>query len=287
MLMTGLTAFGLGLRVEGFAPSSYGNGTLAGSTVRALLREFGVLHFVGFPLDNDVYGNFASWFGNPEPVFPAEHQVPGYPQMRLQTNIRGLGANAGGQYWHADGSFLKIPTSVTLLLCEEAPADEGETLFADMRRAYEVLPDPVRESVTELQGSYPCRQIADRDMQRAVAMKTAPLSEEDRRRKLDQMSDFTRPLVTEDTVTHRRALHLNQHWLRSIEGRSETESAETLELLYSTATAASNVYRHRWTVGDLLVWHNTLVMHKAIPARAGQRKVTRRITIAGESTADS
>ncbi|MEW1654743.1 TauD/TfdA family dioxygenase [Streptomyces sp. NPDC093707] len=210
---------------------------MAGSTVRASLREFGVLHLAGFPLDNDVYGDFARWFGQPEPVFPAEHRVPGYSQMRLQTNIRGLGADAGGQYWHADGSFLKIPTSVTLLLCEEAPADEGETLFADMRRAYELLPDPVRESVTELRGNYPCRQIADRDMQRAVAMKTASLSEEERRRKLDQMSDVIRPLVTEDTVTHRGALHVNQHWLRSIQGKSQTESAETLGLLYNTATA--------------------------------------------------
>ncbi|MCF1594967.1 TauD/TfdA dioxygenase family protein [Streptomyces muensis] len=280
--MTGLTEYGLGLRIDGFSPAGSGPGNLARPTVRALLREFGVLHFTGFPDDNDAYSAFAHWFGRPEPVFPAEHQVPGHAHMRLQTNVRGRGANAGGQYWHADGSFAEVPTSVTLLYCEEAPQDEGETLFADMRRAYLLLPDAVRESLPGLLGNYPCRQIAARDMERAVMMRTVTLSEEDRRRQLDHLYDFTRPLVAEDPETGRRALHLNQHWLSDVVGKPDSESRELLGLLYDTATAPSNVYRHRWTAGDLLVWDNASVMHKAVPAPRGQIKTTRRITIAGE-----
>ncbi|KUN61407.1 hypothetical protein AQJ46_36780 [Streptomyces canus] len=282
MKMTGLTEFGLGLRIEGFSPDDSGSGSLAGSTLRALLREFGVLHLVGFPDDNDVYGAFARRFGRPEEVFPPEHRVPGHPCIRLQTNVRGLGANAGGQYWHADGSFAQPPTSVTLLYCQEAPAEEGETLFADMRAAYRALPDQVRQTVSGLRGSYPCREIASRDMDRAVAMRTVTLSEQDRRRQLDQLSDFTRPLVSEDPETGRSALRLNQHWLRDIEGLAAAESAELLRLLYDTATDVSRVHRHRWTEGDLLVWDNASVLHKAVPAAAGLRKITRRITIAGE-----
>ncbi|MBO4256234.1 TauD/TfdA dioxygenase family protein [Streptomyces griseorubiginosus] len=282
MQMTGLTEFGLGLRIEGFSPDDSGPGTLAGPTVRALLREFGVLHLVDFPDDDDVYGAFARRFGRPEEVFPAEHRAPGHPHIRLQTNVRGVGANAGGQYWHADGSFARIPTSVTLLYCQEAPAEEGETLFADMRAAYRALPDQVRKAVSGLRGRYPCREIAARDMDRAVAMKTVRLSAEDRRRQLEQLRDISRPLVSEDPGTGRRALHLNQHWLREIEGIDAAESAELLQLLYDTATNASRLYRHRWTEGDLLIWDNASVMHKAIPAAVGQRKITRRITIAGE-----
>ncbi|MGP3953435.1 TauD/TfdA dioxygenase family protein [Streptomyces sp. 7N604] len=282
MQTTELTEFGLGLRIENFSPDGSGARAASKQTIRDLLWEFGVLHFAGFPADSDVFVDFARWFGRPESVFPAEHRAPGYEHIRLQSNIRGYGVNAGGQYWHADGSFAEVPTAVTLLLCEEAPDHGGVTLFADMRAAYESLPEPLRTTVLGMAGHYPCRAIAARDMRAAVAMKTVTLSEADRKARLEGLRDFTRPLVGSHPVTDRRALYLNQHWLRGIEGRTDAESAELLDLLYGVATAPANLYRHTWRTGDVLVWDNASVMHRALPAQAGQRKVTRRITISGE-----
>ncbi|SOB81272.1 TauD/TfdA dioxygenase family protein [Streptomyces sp. 1331.2] len=270
---TELTGFGLGLRIDGFAPGDHGPQEL-----RALLWEYGVLHLTGFPRDPAEFTGLARWFGEPETVFPAEHRAPGHPEVRLQTNVRGLGANAGGQYWHADGSFAPDRSLVTLLTCDEAPQEEGETLFADLRAGLAALPEEVRAEVSGLNGSFPCRQIAEQDMRRATAMRTVVLSEEERQRKLAELTDFVRPLVAPHHATRRPALVLNEHWLRDIPGRPAADSRQLLALLYDTVTRPANVYRHRWTVGDVLVWDNASVLHKAVPAAPGHRKVTRRIT---------
>ncbi|MFJ9461550.1 TauD/TfdA dioxygenase family protein [Kitasatospora sp. NPDC101447] len=275
MRTTELTDFGLGLRIDGFEPGSHSPRML-----RTLLWEYGVLHLTGFPRDPAEFSGLARWFGEPETVFPAEHRAPGHPEVRLQTNVRGLGANAGGQYWHADGSFAPTRSLVTLLTCDEAPQEEGETLFADLRAGYADLPEELRAEVSGLNGGFPCRQIAEQDMRRATAMRTVVLSEEERRRKLAELTDFVRPLVATHHATGREVLVLNEHWLRDVPGRSPADGRRLLGLLYGTVTRPANVYRHRWAVGDVLVWDNTSVLHKAVPAAPGRRKITRRITSA-------
>ncbi|MFH8626603.1 TauD/TfdA dioxygenase family protein [Streptomyces vietnamensis] len=273
MRTTELTDFGLGLRVDDPA-------TAPPETLRALLWEHGMLHLTGFPRDPEALTALARSFGEPQTVFPAGHRMPGQPHVRLQTNVRGLGANAGGQYWHADGSFDPGTPLVTVLTCDEAPDAEGETLFADLRAGYAALPDALRAEVDGLDGGFPCRQIAEQDMRRATAMRTVALSEAERNRKLAELTDFTRPLVTTHHTTGRRALVLNEHWLRDVPGRTPEESRRLLALLYGEVTRPARVHRHRWTVGDVLVWDNTSVLHKAVPAAPGQRKITRRITTA-------
>ncbi|MFH9728021.1 TauD/TfdA dioxygenase family protein [Streptomyces sp. NPDC017254] len=274
MRTTELTGFGLGLRVDGFTPER------GPETLRALLWEYGVLHLTGFPRDPEALTALARCFGEPRTVFPAEHRVPGQPHVRLQSNVRGLGANAGGQYWHADGSFAPDMPLVSVLTCDEAPDSEGETLFADLRAGYTALPGDLRAEVDGLDGGFPCRRIAEQDMRRATAMRTVALSEAERNRQLAELTDFVRPLVTTHHTTGRRALVLNEHWLREIPGRTPEEGGRLLDRLYGTVTRPSHVLRHRWSVGDVLVWDNTSVLHKAVPAAPGRRKITRRITTA-------
>ncbi|GAA3347148.1 hypothetical protein GCM10020358_60800 [Amorphoplanes nipponensis] len=249
--------------------------------VRALLRRHGVLHLTGFTGGDGGLTELAGWFGRPDVVFPREHQVPGRPVLRLQSNVPGLGANAGGQYWHADGSYAEVPTEVTLLHCIEAPAASGETLFADMRAAYRALDPELRELIDGRTAFYPCRRIAARSMAVASAMKTVRMSPEEQRSKLAELRDVHRPLVREQPDTGERALHLNERWLRTIDGLDEARGARVLSRLYATATAPQRLYRHRWTVGDLLIWDNYAVMHKAVPVAGAGRKVTHRATVAG------
>ncbi|MEV4942411.1 TauD/TfdA dioxygenase family protein [Streptomyces zaomyceticus] len=274
MRTTELTGFGLGLRVDGFTPAG------GPETLRTLLWEYGVLHLTGFPRDPEALTALARLFGEPREVFPAEHRMPGQPHVRLQSNVRGLGANAGGQYWHADGSFAPDTPLVTVLTCDEAPAAEGETLFADLRAGYTALPGDLRDEVDGLDGGFPCRRIAEEDMRRATAMRTVTLSEAERSSRLAELRDFVRPLVATHHTTGRRALVLNEHWLREIPGRTPEEGRRLLGRLYETVTRPARVLRHHWSVGDVLVWDNASVLHKAVPAAPGLRKITRRITTA-------
>ncbi|GLZ39365.1 hypothetical protein Acsp05_29890 [Actinokineospora sp. NBRC 105648] len=229
-----------------------------------------------FPSNAGDLVRLAERFGEPEPVFPEAHQVPGHPAVRLQSNVGGLGASAGGRYWHADGPLKPDPTAVTILLCVQPPESAGDTLFADMRAALRALPEPVRARVTGLRGYYPAKDIARQDMDRARVLRTAAISAEERDRKLAELRNLHHPLVRNHPVTGEQALYLNEHWLRSIADIPEHESTTLLRELYGTATAAENVHRHSWTAGDVLVWDNALVMHKAEGAQG--RKVTYRVT---------
>lgn len=244
--------------------------------VLALLDQYGVLVLTGLDLDNERYSTFAGAFGLLERVFPLAHADPTHPFIRLQSNQDGVGVAAGGEYWHADGPLTELPTALTFLLCEQAPADGGETLFADMRRALQLLPADTRDRVAGRLGWYPCREIALREM------REAGIGQEEQDRKLAELTDLTHPIVRTHPRTGRPALYLNQQWLREIQ--DEPDGA-LLQQLYDLATAPANVYRHRWRHGELLLWDNAAVMHRALPPAAGSAKTTRRITIAGHTGA--
>jgi taurine dioxygenase len=76
-------------------------------------------------------------------------------------------------------------------------------------------------------------------------------------------------------------LKLNEKWLESVEGLRAGESEALLASLLAFATRPERIYAHRWQVGDLLVWDNALMMHKALPLAEGATKTTYRITIKG------
>jgi taurine dioxygenase len=216
----------------------------------ALLSEHGLLVLEGSALDDCALVEFARVFGEPAPV--GSYRTQASPHVRLQSNVSGLGAVSTGGYWHADGPLEDPPCRATLLICDEAPGAGGATLFADMRAAYERLPDELAARVATLRGRFPCRG--------------RPRHEH--------------PLVRSHPVTGRHALYLNEHWLRGVAGLSAEASRAILDALYAVATDPRFVYEHRWRPGDLLVWDNAIVLHKATPAPIG-RKVTRRVTIRG------
>ncbi|MEU2793351.1 TauD/TfdA family dioxygenase [Streptomyces sp. NPDC007100] len=269
-----LTPTGFGLRLGG--RSARHNGP----DLPDLLHHHGVLVLPGLAPTPGEFVAFAQQFGEPEHVFPEAHQVAGHAVLRLQSNVNGLGASAGGRYWHADGAFAERPTAVTALLCVEAPASGGDTLFADMRAALASLPDEVRAQAASHRGYYPAKEIARRDMQRARMMRTVVMSDEEQEAKLAELKNLHHPLVRRHPVTGEQALYLNEHWLAEVEGLPAADGKQLLSTLYGAATRESNVYRHTWTEGDILVWDNALVMHKALPTANGTRKVTYRCTIA-------
>lgn len=268
-----LTGFGLAA-VLPLAPDADRNPGTA-DRVRRELDTHGVLVLRGLELDNARYRDFAGAFGTREAVFPAAHRDPGWPEIRLQSNVAGEGVAAGGEYWHADGPLTEVPTALTFLWCERAPAAGGETLFADMRRALDRLAPADRERAGSARGRYPCREIALREMRDAGV----PQDEQDA--KLAELRDLTHPVVRRHPRTGRAALYLNQQWMTGVLGEDD---GALLDRLYAAATHPENVYRHAWRPQDLLLWDNAAVMHRALPPTPGSHKTTRRITIAGGST---
>ena len=124
-----VTDFGLGLQWE----ARLGPWPLTEADLPPLLHKHGLLLIRGAVLDDDALVAVARTFGPPNIALPAPFQSPSTPFVRVQSNVPGRGDQAAGFYWHTDGAWSDPPTAVTLLLCEEAPRTEGETLFVDMR----------------------------------------------------------------------------------------------------------------------------------------------------------
>lgn len=240
--------------------------------VQDALHTFGVVVLRGLALTHERYTQFVSQFGTMELVVPRQHAAPCSPYIRLQSSVPGTGVAGGGEYWHADGPLTQPPTALTFLLCEVAPSSGGYTWFADMRQAFDQL-DPIEAAdLADKWGIYPCREIASRELS------AAGVPDAERERQMAELSDLRHPIVRLHPLTGRPALYLNQQWLTSIDGESDDK---LLKDLYRRAVQPQNTYCHTWQPGDILVWDNAAVMHRAEAPAEGASKTTCRITIAG------
>lgn len=262
-----LTDFGLGLRWE----AGHGPWPLtASSGLPELLHKHGLLLIRGAMLDDDALVQIAQIFGPPNIALPAPFQSPFTPYVRVQSNVPGLGDQSAGFYWHTDGAWSDPPTAVTLLFCEQAPAAGGQTLFVDMRAVHDALPAGLASQIGGLRGRYTCRQVYEQDLMEAGLTDPAKLAE---------LTDLQHPLVRVHPSTGRRALCLHERLLRDIVDLDAHASAALLGQLWAAATDGRYQYQHEWSEGDLLIWDNYAVIHKALSCSPGARKITRRVTV--------
>ena len=239
-----------------------------------LLYKNKLLIFKNIKFEYPEFEIFSRQFGNLEVAYPVQYQPAGHPYIRIQSNVGKGGLDYGGLYWHTDGSWQKIPTKATLLLCIEAPKWGGETSFVDMCCAYKDLPNKVKQRIKKLKGFYPCKEIHIKEMEE-LGLQLSEAKEK-------ELQDVFHPLVKVHPVTGEKALYLNQLWLKRIEGLPEKESKDLLDYLYEFSSQEFRIYAHTWEVGDLLVWDDFTIMHKGVRPSPEYPKITWRITIQGE-----
>lgn len=266
-----ITGYTFGLVINNFHKKNNYN-TSDISNINKLLLEHKLLIIKNINLDNDEFISFAKQFGDLEVTHPVEYQIPGYPYIRLQSNTSKSGIDYVGEYWHSDGSWLRKPTKVTLLLNLEAPELGGETLFIDMCAAYRDLPLDIKNTIDELNGYYPSREIYLKEM-KALGLKISATHDK-------ELSDVVHPIVRQHPITKYPALYLSENLLKNILELSDPESNMLLNYLYSFITQEHRIYKHQWKVGDLLIWDNASLVHKAMRPDQRYPKTTKRITVA-------
>jgi alpha-ketoglutarate-dependent 2,4-dichlorophenoxyacetate dioxygenase len=226
--------------------------------------EHGVVVVTGQNLSDDDYFDFASSIGA---VIPSP-AIEGVPTTRVLPvgNVDSEGKplsdwsvrqNRANELWHIDLTFMRPRATISLLYGRTCPAEGGDTEFCDLRLAYEALaPDEQRrlETLTASHSIIHSRRVYGFD----------EFTAEDRRR----FPPTERPLVAQHEENGRKALLLASH-IERVSGLSEQESAELVGDLMARATAPKNVYSHRWRDGDLVLWDNRSVMHRATPYDIG------------------
>jgi alpha-ketoglutarate-dependent 2,4-dichlorophenoxyacetate dioxygenase len=179
--------------------------------------------------------------------------------------------NLGNQLWHTDSSFKRIPAKCSLLSARELPSSGpvggGETEFADLRAAWDALPEARKRELDGLVVEHSIfrsrSQIGFADFNDEIFKQLPPVPQ---------------ALVRHHPASGRTSLYLASHASHVI-GWPVERGRPLLEELIAFATQPQFVYQHRWTVGDLVIWDNRCTMHRGRPYDDTQRRVLHRTTV--------
>ncbi|MEK9721021.1 MAG: TauD/TfdA family dioxygenase, partial [Quisquiliibacterium sp.] len=156
----------------------------------------------------------------------------------------------GNRLWHTDSSFKHPSGYASLLYARSIAPIGGHTQFADLRAAWDALPEPTKARVQGLIGEhslvYSRRRLGFTQFTDEERLAFAP---------------FARPLVRTLPETGRQNLYLASH-IGRIRGLTDEQAEALVAELIEHATQRRFVYTHRWRVGDLVMWDNRCTMHR-------------------------
>jgi taurine dioxygenase len=233
-------------------------------------------------LSNENHVAFSRRFGELEVHIVKKYLLPDYPEILLVSNIRDekgehIGLADAGFTWHSDVSYRKHPSRCSLLYAIEVPERDGVTLgntvFTNTIRAYETLPESMK---TWLAGRKAIHRYSER-MRVANSPRPKLTAQQ-----LAETPDVAHPIVRTHPFTGRKSLYVTKGECIGIEGVPEDEGRAVIEELHDHCLKPDFLYRHKWQVGDLLMWDNATAMHLAIcDYELPQRRLMLRTTVIG------
>jgi len=158
----------------------------------------------------------------------------------------------GNYFWHTDKSYHAVPSLMTMLHAVELPPAGGDTQFANMVLAYRTLPDTMKSRLATL------RAIHSWETSR-LQSGSKPATEEEKR----ERPPVSHPIARTHPETGEKALYIGNH-AGSIEGFDEAEGRALLAELLTHATRPDFIYTHHWRPGDLVMWDNRALLHRAV-----------------------
>ena len=230
---------------------------------------------------------FSRRFGELEIHVLKQYLLPGHPEILVISNIledgKPIGLADAGRVavWHTDTSYMEAPSAGSALYALEVPHNDageviGDTLFASTFLAYDALSDEMKRRLDGLKAIHHMTKGYDRE---ADAPPTRIKYDESQR---SRIPDQAHPIIRTHPVTGRKCIYINKLCVTGIVGMPESESAPLLDEIYAHCTRPEFIYRHKWRVGDLLMWDNCSLQHLAVQDYAlPQRRRMHRTTIAG------
>jgi len=221
-------------------------------------HEHLVLVFPGQDLAPQELVTFTSQFGDIERNDNVPYyRHPEYPEVLLVSNkpVNGKPSQTRntGRNWHADLTYTDRPAKGSALLCKEKPAVGGDTMFANLYMAYDTLSPVLRSFIEKLEA------VHDITLIKGFSRRDPKQVEEMRRLN----PPIAHPVVGIHPETGRKMLFISER-VRNFVGMTEEESKPLLEFLNRHATSPEFVYRHRWSVNDVVMWDNRATLHVAL-----------------------
>jgi alpha-ketoglutarate-dependent 2,4-dichlorophenoxyacetate dioxygenase len=248
--------------------------------IEAAMDQHAVLVFRHQPLTEDQQIAFAKSLG---PLDLGLHKVKTGPRRFKHAELADISnvtvdgevadrahakivSNLANQMWHSDSSFQHPRAKYSMLSAVVVPGEGGDTEYADLRMAYDALPDWRKHQIEKLVAVHYALHsrflLGDTEYTEAQRKAIAPAHW---------------PLVQTDPRSGRKILFVGAHACE-VQGMTVPEGRMLLMDLLEHATQREFVYRHRWQVGDLVMWDNTATLHRGRHYDFAQRRELRRAT---------
>ena len=245
-------------------------------TLDRALGEYGVIYFRDQDLTPEHQMALTLRLGKlDDNVFGETHGLDGHPGIVVISNVekngRDIGVKGAGNNWHSDMCYDATPPRGTILYAHEVPENNGLTLgdtcFAATNKAYTALPEKMKRF---LHGK---RAIFDFSARNRLN----PITQE----QINRFPAVTHPVVRTHPVTDEKCLYNMRDDATGIDGMEQDQADLMIAALADHITRPEFIYRHRWQAGDLLIWDNCTVQHRAIQDYAlPHRRLMHRTTFA-------
>jgi alpha-ketoglutarate-dependent taurine dioxygenase len=182
----------------------------------------------------------------------------------------------GNEGWHTDSSYMSLAAKASVLSAHTVPTRGGETEWADMRAAYAALDEATRARIEKLSAYH------------SLKHSQALIGHDDPDKNFYGFHDGDpplRPLVKVHPVTGVPALYIGRH-AYGIPGLEAAKSERLLDDLLAHACRPPRIYTHRWQPGDIVIWDNRCVLHRARPYAHSEVRTRRHTRIAGDPASE-
>jgi taurine dioxygenase len=219
--------------------------------------DHNVLVVTGQELTIDQFLTYSRRFGNVSPHPSKSTRHPDLPEITVlgtgKFNADGSLNEAiyrrGAEGWHTDGAYDEVPFKATQLYALAIPDTGGDTLFASGYAAYDAMPERLKQRLEGVLGAF---TYGGRRKAQAL------LNPEDRDR-----APVLHPIIRTHSETGRKSLYFDPGKILYIQGAGQPESDALIDELTALMIQPEGQYRHKWHVGDVVIWDNRCSYHKA------------------------
>ncbi|MFI9831063.1 TauD/TfdA dioxygenase family protein [Streptomyces sp. NPDC051913] len=286
MQITDQPGAALGAIVEGFDHTTACDADIQALKQTVYTKKIAVLK--GQDLTPEQFLALCRRLGRPETYYEPMYKHPEIPEIFVSSNVPENGKQIGvpktGKFWHADYQFMPDPFGITLIHPQVVPEKNRGTYFIDMGRAYEKLPSDLKKEIAGTRCRHSVRKyfkIRPRDVYR-------PISEI-----IEEVETKTPPVLQPTTFTHpmtgETVLYISEGFTVGIENADgEPLDEELLKRLFEATGQLDDTFEHEgihlqsFEKGDLLVWDNRSLIHRARHTTTPEPTVSHRVTVHDE-----
>ncbi|MBX9587299.1 MAG: TauD/TfdA family dioxygenase [Gammaproteobacteria bacterium] len=240
-----------------------------------LLDDYHILVFRNQCLSQSDLIKVSSMFGDLEITWDKKDRSQENEHVHMISNIglKNYDYKSSAQIWHTDNSFLSRPSKYTILHSKIRPAIGGDTMFSDMRAAYNSLSDSVKNKIAGLKAIH------------SFGHQFKELRNNKYEDNLDEFfPEVVHPIVRIHPHNNKKSLYLNQLTIKEIIGDDIHENRSLLTQLNDHSVQEKFIYTHKWLEGDLLIWDNASLIHRGTHTPIELQRLLYRTSIIGDVT---